>query len=85
MDDGLIGTRYEKGHLEDMSSILSFLKEVGTNLNLTHFNFGILPVELLGNELLLEGFIPLVGNMRFIKDSEDPSYLTEILRFLGLI
>ena len=85
IDDILITGRTEAEHLQTLDEVLRRLEEAGMRLKRTKCVFMAHSVEYLGHRISKEGITPTEDKVRAITEAPEPSNVSELRAFLGLI
>ena len=85
LDDILVAGRTEQEHLTHLARVLERLNSAGMKLKKEKCAFCLPQVEYLGHVISEEGLRPAASKVRAIKEAPEPSSLTELKSFLGLV
>ena len=85
LDDILVAGRIEQEHLTHLAQVLERLDSAGMKLKKEQCAFALPQVEYLGHAISEEGLRPSASKVRAIKEAPEPSSLSELKSFLGLV
>ncbi len=85
LDDILITAETKEEHLERLDEVLSKIRESGLRLKKEKCVFMASSVEYLGHLVDAEGLHPLPEKVRVIQDASDPTNVSELKSFVGLL
>lgn len=74
----------EETHLKDLDEIFTCMFQAEMRLKLSKCRFGVRDVEVLGHRVTPKGLRPSEGHIEAIRNLQELTNLTELLRFLGL-
>ena len=85
MDDASVGSMSPEQHLEDLKIVLKRLREAGAKLKFSKCVWGTDEATVLGHKVTPQGILPSDEHVRAIRQLNEPTNGTELLRFLGLM
>ena len=85
LDDILIVGNSDEQHNHRLFKVLERLNQAGIKLKMEKCEFGKSKVEYLGHVVSAEGISPSRSKMEAIQNAPDPSNVTELKAFLGLL
>jgi len=81
----LVAEKTEQENLINLAQVLQCLDAAGMKLKNKKCSFCLPEVEYLGHIISEEGLQPSVSKVRVIKEAPEPSKLSELKSFLGLV
>ena len=85
MDDGVVGTMDEEGHIKSVDEVLSRLEDQGMKLKIIKCQFGTRHLQLLGHQVTPDGLLPSQKHIEGIRNLRIPTNGTDLLRFIGFM
>ena len=85
IDDILITGATEQEHLQTLEEVLSRLEKAGLHARKCKCRFMVPSVDYLGYRIDKEGLHPLPDKVKAIKEAPDPTSVTELKAYLGLL
>ena len=85
IDDILITGATEQEHLQALEEVLSRLEKAGLRARKCKCRFMVPSVDYLGYRIDKEGLHPLPDKVKAIKEAPDPTSVTELKAYLGLL
>lgn len=85
LDDILVMGKTESEHMCNLERVLSKLQEAGLRLNKSKCMFMSEQVEYLGHVIDRHGLHPSVSKVISIQEAKQPTDLTELHAFLGIV
>ena len=85
LDDILVAGRTEQEHLTNLAQVLERLNSAGMKLKKEKCAFCLPQVEYLGHVISEEGLRPSSSKIKAITNAPEPSSLSELKSFLGLV
>ena len=85
LDDILVAGRTEQEHLMNLTKVLECLHLAGMKLRKEKCAFCLPQVEYLGYVISEEGLRPSSSKIKAIMDAPEPSSLSELKSFFGLV
>ena len=85
IDDILITGQTEEEHLRTLNEVLTRLENAGMRLKREKCIFMVPQVEYLGHTISKEGLRPTDGKVRAITDAPQPTNISQLKAFLGLV
>ena len=85
IDDILVAGKTSQDHLNNLAAVLSRLQEAGLRLKKVKCSFCVSKVEYLGHIISAAGLKPSPRKVRAIVEASQPTKISELKSFLGLI
>ncbi|UYV64544.1 K02A2.6-like, partial [Cordylochernes scorpioides] len=85
LDDILITGKNDQDHLKNLECVLQRIQEAGLKLRKDKCSFLAPSLEYLGHKIAKEGLQPLPSKIEAIQGAPNPTNLTELRVFLGLL
>ena len=85
VDDLLIYSKTEEGHLKHIKLVFQKFREAGLKLKLSKCSFFKLQIEYLGHLISHKGIKPLPDKVQAILNLRPPKNITQTKHILGLI
>ena len=85
IDDILITGHTEEEHLHTLDKVLQILEKAGVRLKKEKCVFMVPSVEYLGHRISKEGLQPADDKVRAILEAPQPTNVSELKAFLGLV
>ena len=85
LDDILVAGRTEQEHFTNFTQVLEHLNSAGMKLKKEKCSSGLPQVEYLGHIIQEEGLRPLSSKIKAITNASEPSSLSGLKSFLGLV
>ena len=85
IDDILVRGNTPQDHLNNLTTVLTRLQEADLRLKREKCSFCVSEVEYLGHIISAEGLKPSPNKIKAIVDAPQPTKLSELKSFLGLI
>uniref|UniRef100_A0AAQ5Z7N1 ribonuclease H n=1 Tax=Amphiprion ocellaris TaxID=80972 RepID=A0AAQ5Z7N1_AMPOC len=85
MDDILIWGQDQQEHNTRLHTVLNKLQEAGVTLNMEKCELSKQEVKFLGHVLSAEGVQPDPDKIRAVKEMKEPSNVSEVRSFLGMV
>ena len=85
VDDASVGSMTPEEHLKDLSIVLSRLNKAGAKLKFSKCTWGANEATVLGHKVTPNGILPSDEHVTAIRNLQEPTNGTELLRFLGIM
>ena len=85
LDDILITGKTQEDHLSNLDSVLKKLSDAGLRLKKEKCSFMVPSVVYLGHRLDSEGLHPVFDKIQAIQDSPEPTDVSKLQSFLGML
>ena len=85
IDDILVAGKTPQDHLSNLTAVLSRLQDAGLRLKKEKCSFCVPEVEYLGHIITAEGLKPSPRKVKAVVDAPQPTKLSELKAFLGLL
>ena len=85
LDDLLITAKSNEEHLINLSAVLSRLATAGMKLKPDKCSFLLQEIEYLGHKILAKGLKPTTGKVQVIVQAPQPTNVTQLKSFLGML
>ena len=85
IDDILVAGKTPQDHLNNLTAVLRRLQDAGLRLKKEKYSFCVPEVEYLGHIITAEGLKPSPRKLKAVVDAPQPTKLSELKTFLGLL
>ena len=85
LDDILVIGESEAAHLHNLGTVLNRLESAGIRLKRDKCAFMLPEMEYQGHRISTRGLQPLASKVRAIAEAPTPTYVSQLMSFLGLL
>jgi len=85
LDDIIVYSPSIEQHLIDLTNVFKILRKFKLKMNIEKCHFCVFEVEALGHTISNKGLLPLEKKIDAIKKLDNPSNVTELRSFLGMV